>query len=271
MTDMTTIDYGPLDRPEITAVLFHPRGERPLGGGDDAPGITVSIPVEEGVEIGGRFHIAGKTAPNILFFHGNGEIVSDYDDLGPVYNRMGINFLPVDYRGYGRSTGSPTVTAMMRDCHIILGFTLKWLSDNGCTGPLAVMGRSLGSASALELAACYEDGIHGVIIESGFAWAGPLLALLGVDVAAVGFEEKKGFRNIDKIRSVSRDCLIIHAERDHIIPSGDGRALYEACGAVRKRLLMIPGADHNDLLYVGYADYMDAVQTFIKGISGSAG
>jgi len=271
MTDVTTMDYAPLDRPEITTVLFHPRSERPSDGADDAPGITVSIPVEKGVEIGGRFHIAGKTSPNILFFHGNGEIVSDYDDLGPVYNRMGINFLPVDYRGYGRSTGSPTVTAMMRDCHAILGFTLKWLTDNACAGPLVVMGRSLGSASALELAACYEDGIHGVIIESGFAYAGPLLTLLGVDVAAVGFEEKKGFRNIDKIHSVTRDCLIIHAERDHIIPSSDGRTLYQACGAARKRLLIIPGADHNDLLYVGFADYMDAVRRLAQGVSGEAG
>ena len=49
--------------------------------------------------IGARFHIAGKEAPNILFFHGNGEIVSDYDDLGPVYNRIGINFLPVTTAG----------------------------------------------------------------------------------------------------------------------------------------------------------------------------
>lgn len=56
-----------------------------------------------------------KNAPTLLFFHGNGEIVEDYDDIAQIYLKLGINFLPVDYRGYGRSTGSPTVTAMMRD------------------------------------------------------------------------------------------------------------------------------------------------------------
>ncbi|WP_373499541.1 alpha/beta hydrolase [Desulfococcus sp.] len=260
MTDLDTIDYSPLDRPDITRVLFHPRSDDRRAGPNDGPGTTVMIPVGPGVEIGGCFYIADESAPNILFFHGNGEIVSDYEDLGPVYNRMGINFLPVDYRGYGRSTGSPTVTNMMRDGHAILSFTLTWLAENACAGPLIVMGRSLGSASALELASRYQKEIRGLIVESGFAYAGPLLALLGVDLAAVGFEEKRGFRNVDKIRQVTRSSLMIHAEKDHIIPYSDGQALYDACGAANKRLLMIPRANHNDLLYVGFAEYMDAVR-----------
>jgi fermentation-respiration switch protein FrsA (DUF1100 family) len=266
MMDLATIDYSPLDRHDITRFLFHPRSEGKGTEPNNGPGTHVMIPVDPGVAIGGCFYIAGESAPNILFFHGNGEIVSDYEDLGPVYNRMGINFLPVDYRGYGRSTGSPTVTNMMRDCHVILSFALTWLTENACTGPLVVMGRSLGSASALELASRYGKKIRGLIVESGFAYAGPLLSLLGVDVAAIGFEEEKGFRNVDKIRQVTRSCLIIHAEQDHIIPAGDGRALYDACGAANKRLLMIPGANHNDLLYVGYAAYMDAVRNLITDV-----
>ncbi|MCK7515883.1 MAG: lysophospholipase [Desulfobacterales bacterium] len=85
---------------------------------------------------------------NILFFHGNGEIVDDYDDLGPFYNRLGINFLAVDYRGYGNSTGKPTTSAMLADCHVIFKFVNDWLREKGYTGALIVMGRSLGSASA---------------------------------------------------------------------------------------------------------------------------
>ena len=113
------VDYTVLDRPEVLTVLFHPRAEtsisRPSSSFSD-----LSIPVDEDVVIGARFHLAEKAAPNVLFFHGNGEIVSDYDDFGPAYNRMGINFFPVDYRGYGRSTGHPTVSDMMKDCHKIL-------------------------------------------------------------------------------------------------------------------------------------------------------
>jgi len=264
MKDLATIDYSPLDRPDITMFLFHPRSEGHPAGADEGSGRHVLIPVEAGVEVGGCFYMASESAPNILFFHGNGEIVSDYEELGPVYIRMGINFLPVDYRGYGRSTGSPNVTNMMRDCHVILAFAMKWLADNACNGPLILMGRSLGSASALELASCYEKEIRGLIIESGFAYAAPLLALLGVDVAAIGFEEKSGFRNIDKIQSFKRNCLVIHAKNDHIIPFSDGQALYNACGAQNKRLLAIPGANHNDLLYVGFTEYMDAVQQLVN-------
>ncbi len=266
MTDFSAIDYSPLDRPDVTRYLFHPRSDESGGGAEDGPGKTVLIPVEADVVVGGCFYIADPAAPNILFFHGNGEIVSDYEELGPIYNRLGINFLPVDYRGYGRSTGYPTVTTMMHDCHVILGFTLKWLADHACGGPLIVMGRSLGSASALELASRYEE-IEGLIVESGFAYAAPLLTLLGVDVAAIGFEEASGFRNIDKIRKFTRHCLVIHAENDHIIPMSDGQALYDACGAAEKRLLKISGADHNDLMVVGFEDYMTAIRRLLNHLS----
>ena len=183
--------------------LFHPRREwRPEGA--SAPGEELLIPVEENVVVGARFHAAGKNDPVLLFFHGNGEIVADYDEMAPVYIRMGINFLPVDYRGYGRSTGTPTITNMMADCRRILDYTGKLLNDRGFKGPLIVMGRSLGSASALELAARYEDRIAGLIIESGFARTGPLLRLLGVNLGAIGFAEDSGIENVRKIRRLSQ-------------------------------------------------------------------
>ena len=207
MIDTEQIDYSLLDRPEILMSLFHPRPE--WGESEiykDAADIL--IPVEGDILIGARFHMAAETEPNILFFHGNGEIVADYDQMGPLYNQMAINFLPVDYRGYGRSTGKPSVTAMMRDCHRIFAFVEKWLMERRCSGPLVVMGRSLGSASALELAVSYKNRIRGLILESGFAYAGPLLRLLGVDINALGFEEKDGFRNVDKIRSFDKSTLM---------------------------------------------------------------
>ena len=105
----------------------------------------------------------------------------------------------------------------------------------GYTGPLMVMGRSLGSASALELAAAYPEQVAALIVESGFAYAGPLLQLLGVNLAAIGFREMAGFRNVDKIRAYPGPTLIIHAEHDHIIPMSDGQALYDAVAPPRTR------------------------------------
>lgn len=259
MHDLSKIDYSHLDRPEILRVLFHPRIE--YGADAKPPGATdVLIPVDEAVVVGARFHMAHPSAPNILFFHGNGEIAADYDDIGPLYNRLRLNFLAADYRGYGQSTGKPTVTAMIRDCHIILEYSAKWLEANGYSGPLLVMGRSLGSASALELASRYKDRLSGLVIESGFAYTGPLLKLLGINLEAVDFNEEKGPGNLEKIKTWDKPALIIHAEFDHIIGFSEGKALYHACPSADKTLLKIPGATHNDIFVRGLSDYMNAVR-----------
>ena len=259
MIDISSIDYSILDRPEILMYLFHPRPE--FGQPESASAHTdIMIPVDAEVAVGARLHPAGKSACNILFFHGNGEIVADYDEFGRMMNQMEINFLAVDYRGYGRSGGRPTVTAMMRDCHMVFDYVKKWLHKNDYTGPLCLMGRSLGSASVLELAKHYAAGIGGLIVESGFAYTGPLLRLLGIAVTDIGFEEEHGFRNIDKIRTFRKPTLIIHAEHDHIIPFSDGEALFEACAATDKAFLKISGANHNDIFMHGFQDYMAAVK-----------
>jgi fermentation-respiration switch protein FrsA (DUF1100 family) len=257
--DRSRVDYTILDRPEILAYLFHPRQEW-TEPGESSLGQDVMIPVEPDVMVGARFHMTGQSFPNILFFHGNGEIVADYDELGPIYNQMEINFLPVDYRGYGRSSGTPTVSAMMKDCHVIFEYVENWLKEKGYHDSLIIMGRSLGSASTLELADTHEERLDGLIIESGFAYAGPLLRLLGADPVRLGFKEETGFANLDKIKRFNKPTLIIHAERDHIIPFSDGEALYNASTASDKTFLKIPNANHNDIFSRGLHEYLNAVK-----------
>ena len=274
MNDQSNIDYSVLDRPEVLMFLFHPRVESDpsflsAASASSPSGATDQmIPLAQGVVIGARFHMIQSAGANILFFHGNGEIVADYDELGGLYNQMGINFLAVDYRGYGRSSGQPTVSAMMQDCHAIFDFVRNWLQANAYGGPVILMGRSLGSASALELAAAYRRDIGGLIIESGFAQTGPLLQLLGVDLAGLGFKAHMGFGNIAKIKQFDKPTLIIHAEFDHIIPFSDGRALYEACPAEHRRLLAIPGANHNDIFMRGLQAYLTAVKDLVETVIG---
>ncbi len=277
MKDISTIDYSTLDRPEVLMFLFHPRPEpdvSPFQTAESEARIAeqkdILIPVQKDIAIGARFHMAEKSGGNLLFFHGNGEIVADYDELGAVYNQMGINLLAVDYRGYGRSGGKPTVTAMMQDCHVIFHFVRKWLQQNNFTGPILLMGRSLGSASVLELAATYKNLVDGLIIESGFAYAGPLLTLLGIDFAALGFREEKGFRNVDKIKNFDKPTLIIHAEFDHIIPYSDGQTLHDACQSGDKKMLKIPGANHNDIFMRGPQEYLAAVKNIVETAKGTS-
>ncbi len=87
-------DDSLLDRPEVLACLFYPRP----GFTQATPANTCDllIPVAEGVTVGARCHLADPEATNILFFHGNGEIVEDYDDIGVLYVERGINFVAVE-------------------------------------------------------------------------------------------------------------------------------------------------------------------------------
>ena len=259
MTDVLKYDYSQFDRPEILNVLFHPRREwEDTQFQDSSENLIISV--EEDIIIGGRFYRSSDSAPTILFFHGNGEIAADYQDIGPMYSRMGINFIIVDYRGYGQSSGTPTVTAMIKDAHSIFSWVWKSLKEQHYNGPLIIMGRSLGSASALELAAHHTNSFSGLIIESGFSHLKPLLDLMGVDMKALGITEEEGSRNIDKIRTYDKPTLVIHAENDHLIALSEGKALFEACPAKKKRLLIIPGADHNTIFFNGLSEYMDAVK-----------
>ena len=264
MIDLTQIDYAELDRPEILMLLFHPRPE--WASPEPVPGChDVTVPLkDDGFTLGAKFHLSEASAPAILFFHGNGEIAADYNDLGQLYRRMGIHFLVFDYRGYGRSGGSPTITNMMRDCHVVFEYTKRFLSEKRFTGPLIVMGRSLGSAPALELASTYANQVSGLIIESGFAFTQPLLELFGFSMKKFGVSEQNAFRNVEKIRAFEKPCLIIHGERDQLIPFAQGQALFDACKATKKRLLMIPGADHNDLFYTGIEEYLQAVKNLAE-------
>ena len=259
MSKHSFTDFSLLDKPEVLQRLFHPRREShnaAVGGRV----MRFMIPVEDGVSIGARFYPSDKSKATILFFHGNGEIVADYAETAGMFTKLKINFFPVDYRGYGLSGGTPTVSAMLNDCHKIFEYAVSWLDQNGYSGPIIVMGRSLGSASALELASNYQGAIDGLIIESGFAHTEPLLKYLGVKTADLGIEEDNGLGNHYKIRSYTKPTLITHAERDHIIPISEGKALFDSSPSVEKTFLRIPNANHNTVFYFGMRNYLVEVK-----------
>ena len=258
--------YAKLDQPEISLFLFHPREE--VDSSPPPGAIDCDIIVEEGVRVGARFHIGGVEDPNILFFHGNGEIVSDYDSIGPIYNEHGLNLLAVDYRGYGRSGGVPTGTSMMRDAHVIFKEVRQWLQDAKHTGPLIIMGRSLGSACAIELAASDEGDISGLIIESGFAQTVPLLNCLGIDTQVLGITEADGFKNAQKIAQFAKPTLIIHAQYDQLVPVMSAEILQVECAARSKEFHMIPGADHNTVMMRAGKVYFEIMKRFTNKIEG---
>jgi pimeloyl-ACP methyl ester carboxylesterase len=250
------------DRPEVRWALFHPRQEEAWG--QHTPGMRpVSVEVEPGIRLGGRLYPAGPQAPAILYFHGNGEIAADYDGIAPLYTELGITLLVIDYRGYGTSGGRPTASHLLADAVAVFEGLGDLLEDHGLMlSRLYVMGRSLGSAAAIEVAWHAGDRLAGLIVESGFADTFALLARLGVMVRGAD-EARDGFGNAVKMESITMPALIIHGREDVLIPAPDGQELYRRLAAADKRLLLIPGAGHNDLLWVGRTAYFEAIHAFV--------
>jgi hypothetical protein len=215
--------------------------------------------VDEGVSLSCRFFLVGPEHSTILFFYGNGETASDYDGIAPAYNQIGVNFLVADYRGYGRSGGYPTFTAMLSDAHQVLVAVVSMLGSAGYNGDVFVMGRSMGRHAAFELAARTPDAIKGLIVESGRPSLGQFAHGLS-DGDAQKLEQ--AYR--EKVSSINIPVLVIHGERDTLAPVEQAVEMYHSFASTEKRMITIPGAGHNDLLYLGLDQYFGAIQHFVS-------
>ncbi len=250
--------FSLIDKSVLLQFLFYPqrRHNKPPAGSFDIP-----VEVDDGITIVCRAYPVAKNAPWILFFHGNGEVVSDYDGIYGLYNERGINLLVADYRGYGASGGSPTFATMAADALIIFRSAREELSDGGYTGRWLVMGRSLGSISALEIASRAPDNSCGLIIESGFIDVSKLITHLGLpspgDLKPL---EAEGHR---MAAAIKLPALVIHGKNDTLVPLHQGKELFEALGSEDKKLQIIPHAGHNDIMFVDSRLYMDAVEKLV--------
>jgi pimeloyl-ACP methyl ester carboxylesterase len=252
-------DYSEIDRPSILTYVFYPRdtfSTCPRWGFDHF------VPVAEDISVHCRFYKENDNWPWVLYFHGNGEVVSDYDEIAIFYLKYGINLIVADYRGYGKSTGDPTFTDISCDAHIVYDSVTKALVEHGFQSGLWVMGRSLGSIPALEIAHRQKDTIQGLIIESGFPSITRLLSHL--DVPATGIDLDAIDRQcLTMVREITTPTLIIHGEYDTLVPLEEAETLHEQIGSNEKELLIIPGANHNDIMFVGLKQYFEAIKRFI--------
>ena len=121
-------DYSEIDRSSILTYVFYPRdtfSTCPRWGFDHF------VPVAEDISLHCRFYKENDNWPWVLHFHGNGEVVSDYDEIAIFYLKYGINLVVADYRGYGKSTGDPTLTDISHDAHIVYDSVTKELVKRG--------------------------------------------------------------------------------------------------------------------------------------------
>ncbi|MCH9675542.1 MAG: alpha/beta hydrolase, partial [Gammaproteobacteria bacterium] len=134
-----TIDYRWLDEVGAGSIFF-PRGDdrsAPQGAYD------LLIPVDEGASVAARFYVHDPGAPSILYFHGNGEVAADHDDIAPLYGQIGVNLFVAEFRGYGQSGGSPTFAHLMGDASPTAAFVHEHLDAGNFSPARYLMGRSL--------------------------------------------------------------------------------------------------------------------------------
>ncbi len=156
---------------------------------------------------------------------------------------------------------------MIKDSHQIFKEFSRIVEEYGSKKSLFVMGRSLGSIPAIEIAHHYRNDVQGLIIESGSAnnFRHFFSSLIPSNHPIWSDDSK--FLNKVKLRSISKPTLIIHAEYDTLVPLEEGKELHNNSAAKDKRFLTIPNAEHNDLMIVGKKQYFKAIEEFVKTYS----
>jgi fermentation-respiration switch protein FrsA (DUF1100 family) len=132
------------------------------------------------------------------------------------------------------------------------------------------MGRSLGSASAIDVAVNNSDEVSGLIIESGFAKTLPLAKVLGLDLEKMGITEEQTFNNSEKIGKFTKPTFILHGQYDQLIPLWQAETLQAESGAKSKEFQIVPGADHNSLIAVAGQLYFQTIGKFVEKAAGTA-
>jgi pimeloyl-ACP methyl ester carboxylesterase len=184
--------------------------------------------------------------------------------VAPIYHQFGLNLCVADYRGYGASGGVPSFSSLISDAYPVLDWFHDVLDGGAFTGPRFVMGRSLGAHPALEIAARRPERLSGVIIESGAGNLRRLLRYVGGDQADHAATELVE-RHARKIGSIQLPMLVIHGAEDELIPVEHVIDLHDSLRTTEKEILIIPGAGHNDIMWVGLRQYFEALATSFVG------
>jgi fermentation-respiration switch protein FrsA (DUF1100 family) len=180
-----------------------------------------------------------ETRPVVVYFHGNGGALNLRARRFAALALEGIGVVGVSYRGYGGSTGQPSEEGLIADGIAAYEFAVKRYTS----ARVALWGESLGSGIAIAVAA--EAPVARIVLESPFTSA----ADVGASVyffLPVRLLMKDQFRSDLRIRNVKAPVLILHGERDSVVPIAFGERLYEMI-AGEKKFMRFKGGEHYDL------------------------
>lgn len=241
----------------VDSMTFHPAAY-PQGDwsvADSLGAADVALTTSDGVELHAWFIAAqtDRSAARTLFLHGNAGNITHRAAHIEAITRAGSDVLIVDYRGYGKSDGSPSERGLYLDG--LAAF--DWLAMQGVDrGPIVCHGESLGTAVAVEVAV--QRSCAGVILEAPFpsrrAVAAQLVPILG-PLLAGGFETAK------KVLAIGCPLFVIHGAADRIISPDFGRAVFEAAN-LPKEFWSVPMAGHNDIVRSGGEEYGQRLAAF---------
>lgn len=176
-----------------------------------------------------------RPLPAVIFAHGNAELIDGQLAMVHGYHRLGISVLLCEYRGYGRSAGSPSQQRIIAD-HVRCYDRLA-ARDEVDREKIFFHGRSLGTGVACALAA--KRAPAALILQSPFASVSDMMAWYLIP----GFLVRDPFDNEAVLKKLDRPVLLMHGERDRIVPYRHSRALHRVA---RQSTLSTYGCGHND-------------------------
>lgn len=243
------------DHPAFTASLFYPS---PVTSPPPPDARDLFVDVASDARLHVRVHARPTHRVTVLLFHGNGEVVADYDSAARDFAYRGANLAVADYRGYGQSTGSPSARALLADARPVFDAVRDALPDTA----LVVMGRSLGGNCAAELAQHPALPAAGFIFESAPADLDALVRRRGIRFdGPLPEEDLAVFDPLRKVARCMKPALVLHGESDALIAPSEARATFDALGSREKELVLVPGRGHNDVSLSTV--YWDALARFL--------
>ena len=218
----------------------------------------VRIRTADGVTIHGWMVPCPGCEVTLLFFHGNAGNIGDRVENVRRLHELGLGVFILDYRGYGLSQGSPSDQGLYEDARAAYAHLAS--RDDINTERIAIFGRSLGGAVAVDLASrtpCWR-----LILESTFTSAADMTGQI-LPFLPLGRFITERFDSASKFGKVRAPLLQFHGTQDEIIPYRLGRMLFEAAPEP-KEFVPIPGATHNDTYFVGGRAYFEKIRSFLS-------
>jgi fermentation-respiration switch protein FrsA (DUF1100 family) len=236
-------------------LIYFPDKTRPELAGLEQLGVReIVLATEDGLSLLSWYLPGHPGRPVILYFHGNGGHLGHRVERLLRFAREGYGVLMLEYRGYGGNPGTPTENGFYTDARAALGF----LEHEGVApNRLVLYGESLGSGVAVELAAQHD--VAAVILEAPFTSVAEVAQCHFPYIPAARLVIDR-FDSRSRIGRVRAPILVLHGERDRVVPIRFGRALFDAAPEPKEGWF-VPEAGHENLSRFGG---LDAVVAFIE-------